>query len=166
MGPNIPKPMHGVAPRTVLGSKWWNSTKKTAYASTGNRCLACGTHASASKYRQWTEAHEVYSINYVLGRMFYEETIPLCHLCHCYIHDGRLRWLMSIGKLHFGKFAQVMQHGDRVIDEAGLPPRLPYTVRDAAFVEGIMSGSYAAWSNWRLVVENKEYPPLREEHNE
>lgn len=166
VGPNIPKPLHGVAPRTVLGAKWWNATKKAAYAYTDNRCLACGTHASACKYRQWMEAHEVYDIDYVAGRMLYVETVPLCHLCHCYIHDGRLRWLMFIGKLHFGKFAQVMQHGDKVLTEAGLPPRLPYEVRDLQFVEGIITGSYAAWLNWRLVVDGKEYPPTKYESHE
>lgn len=162
VGPNIPRPLHGTAPRVVLGSKWWNITKKAAYASTDNRCLACGIHASAAKYRQWMEAHEVYEIDYVAGKMTYVETVPLCHLCHNYIHDGRLRWLLSIGKLHFGKFAQVVQHGDSVVSEAGLPPRLPYQTRDQAFVEGIISGSYAAWYDWRLVVDGKEYPPIKE----
>src|SRR5678815_897106 len=67
----IPQPMHGVAPRTVLGDKWWNAERTAAYKSTAFHCLACGVHKSCAEYHKWLEAHEQYEIDYLLGRMTY-----------------------------------------------------------------------------------------------
>ena len=39
--PNIPKPLHLVAPRTVLGEAWWKSVKKKVKREANGRCQAC-----------------------------------------------------------------------------------------------------------------------------
>jgi hypothetical protein len=147
MCPQIPKPMHGVAPREILGSKWWNETRQAAYRSTGYHCLACGIHKSLAAYRQWMEGHEWYEIDYRRGRMTYKECIPLCHFCHNYIHIGRLQALLEKGEIHQAKFVVILQHGDRVLREVGLVRNPPY------------DGPFAEWSDWRLVIDGREYPP-------
>lgn len=156
---NIPKPLYGVAPRTVLGTKWWYATRKATYASTQFHCIACGVHKCLAKSRKWLEAHEVYDIDYVKGHMTYIKSVPLCHFCHNFIHDGRLLSLLQQGKLHHAKYAAVMQHGDSVLAEAGLE-RLTHTQRDQAVRDAILDGKMAEWGDWRLVVVGKEYPPL------
>lgn len=145
--PNIPKPLHEVAPRNILGASWWNKTRREAYRSTDYHCVACGVHKSVAKYRNWLEGHEVYRIDYLMGRAEYIETVPLCHFCHNYIHDGRLRWLLDTGKLHHGKYTQIIQHGDEVLRRFNLVHPEPY------------SGPFAEWADWRLVLFDKEYPP-------
>lgn len=146
--PPIPPPMHGLAPRVVLGRKWWDAERKAAYKSTDYHCIACGVHKTTAKNRQWLEGHEVYDLDFLLGRMEYVQTVPLCHYCHNYCHPGRLRWLVDSGKLHHFKFTAIIQHGDEVLLKAGIekPP--------------IVSTLAAEWSDWRLVVHNVEYPPL------
>ena len=94
--PNIPKPLHGLAPRIILGETWWQTTKKEAKAKLNQHCWACGIHKSSSKYHQWLEAHECYSINYGLGRVEYVGTCALCHACHNYIHDGRMLMMVEL----------------------------------------------------------------------
>ncbi|CCQ55391.1 MAG: hypothetical protein MK111_21910 [Crocosphaera sp.] len=37
MHPNIPKPLHGMPPRTLKDRKWWEKTKATAKAK--EKCL-------------------------------------------------------------------------------------------------------------------------------
>lgn len=144
----VPQPLHGVAPRIVLGRKWWDAERKAAYKSTDHHCIACCVHRTCAESRQWMEGHEVYTIDFAKGRMKYVRTVPLCHYCHNYCHQGRLQWLVETGKLHHSKYASIIQHGDRVLLEAGLE-RKP-----------IVLGVVAPWSKWRLVIGRKTYPPL------
>jgi len=144
----IPKPMHGLAPRVVLGTSWWNKTRKAAYASTDYHCAACGVAKHLAKSRQWLEGHELYKIDYRKGQMVYVETVPLCTYCHHFVHPGRLQWLLETGRIHQSKYVGIITHGNRVLNQAGLK-RLPdYT------------GPCAAWEKWRLVVNGKRYKPV------
>jgi len=148
--PGIPEPMFGVAPREILGAKWWNTTRQAAYRSTHYHCIACGVYKHNAKFRQWLEAHEVYEIDYLVGRMTYVEAVPLCHCCHNYIHRNRLGSLLEKGKVSQRKFTAIIQHGERVLHQAGLEPPVSY------------DGPMADWSSWRLVLNGKEYPPKYE----
>lgn len=152
--PNIPKPLHTVAPRNILGQAWWNKERRTAYASTNKRCIACGVHHSKAKCKQWLEGHELYRTDYALGRLTYLETVPLCHYCHNFIHDGRMENMVQQGAMTQAKFVAVIQHGDAVLLRYGLR-RPTKAERDKA----IESSELAAWEDWRLVLFGKEYPP-------
>lgn len=142
---SIPKPMHGVAPRVVFGQKWWDKTRRKAYKSTTFHCKACGVSKFNAKGRTWLEAHEVYEVDYLLGRMVYIKTVPLCHYCHSYIHSGRLLSCVESGEIKASKFVAVQQHGDSVLGMAGLRKPDSY------------SGPEADWEDWRLVIDGREY---------
>jgi len=149
---NTVKPMHGVVPRVILGKEWWDQTRQAAYRSTGYHCVACGVYKLAAKEYRWLEGHELYKTNYRLGRMTYVETVPLCHYCHCFIHDGRLQALRDKREITVEKYDAVMAHGKRVLAMAGIKKNRPY------------SGPMAEWQDWRLVLFGKEYPPLYKDY--
>lgn len=152
--PNVPKPLHRVCPRTILGRAWWDATRQAAYASTGGHCIACGVNQQLATWRQWLEGHELYRIDYPHGRMTYVETVPLCHLCHCFIHDGRLRSMIQQGKETPEKLKIVLDHGRRILAAARIQKPPPY------------SGKTAEWGSWRLVLKGKQYPPLYRDYRE
>lgn len=157
--PNVPQPMHGVAPRVILGSSWWNKTRKVAYDSTNQRCIACGIHKTKAKMRQWLEGHELYDIDYKLGRVVYLETVPLCHPCHNFIHDGRCIALLEKGEMSHWKYSAIMSHGQSVLRKAGIiKPTLNERIEDINSL--ILSGNCALWEEWKLVLFDKEYPSL------
>lgn len=144
--PNVPKPLHGLAPRTVLGPVWWERIRLAAYRSVGFRCAACGIHKSEAEEHRWLEAHEVYDIDYPRGTAVYVETVPLCHYCHNFIHDGRLLVLARTGQISREKYDAVMEHGRRVLRKAGLRKK------------PVRPKRIARWNLWRLVVNGVEYP--------
>ena len=146
---NVPKPLHGVAPRVVLGNQWWEKTRRKAYRSTGYHCVACGVSKFQARFHKWLEAHEIYETDYLLGRMYYKETVPLCHACHNYIHSGRLATLLEKRQISGERYAIVIRHGDKVLRNAGLIPK--------RHVEDLEEGP--AWEDWRLVIDGVEYPP-------
>lgn len=146
--PRIPKPMHGLAPRVVLGKKWWNEIRQKTYASAEYHCVACGVHKVAAKGPKWLEAHEVYRTCYEAGRLIFVEVVPLCNFCHNYIHQGRLEYLLENKKITQQRYAAIIQHGDRIVRKAGLVKAPPY------------EGPMAEWSKWRLVIGRRMYKPL------
>ena len=155
LGPQIPKPMHGVNPRTMLGVTWWNQTRNEAYRSTSYHCAACGVWKHNAKGRSWLEGHELYEINYVLGTMKYLETVPLCHYCHAYVHRGRLDAMLRKGKITHAKYAAIIQHGDEVLRGAGITMgRQEQPVR----------GPVADWKDWRMLVGRRRVRPLYKDY--
>jgi len=156
---NIPTPMHGMAPRVVMGASWWEKERQISFAKTEHHCLSCGVHKSKAKARKWVEGHELYDIDYRLGLMTYVETVPLCHYCHLYIHDGRMLALVQKGQMHAGKMVGVLQHGDKVLEASGYA-RMSRTDRDNEIKEMIINGTIAEWGDWRLVLHGEKYPPL------
>ena len=163
--PNIVKPLHGVNPRTLYGTNWWNRERLKTYKSTNFHCLACGVHKTEAKSRQWLEAHEIYEIDYQKGIATFKEVVPLCNPCHMYIHDGRLNHLLEKGLIHQSKFVMVMKHGDAVLRKAGLE-RLSHEERDLAVLALEASGKLARWSDWRLILDGKKYEPIYKTYNE
>jgi len=115
-------PLHGLSPRSVKGTDWWDTTRKGVYKSQDYRCIACGVHKTEAKYHNWIEAHESYTIDYGRCSMEIEGIIGLCHSCHNFIHCGRLKCLLSKGEISNSKFRDIMLHGFKVLKDAGLQP--------------------------------------------
>lgn len=115
MHPNIPKPLHGMAPRVILGEEWWRKTKRESKQSLHQHCWSCGVHKSEAKYHKWLEAHECYSINYKTGEVRYAGTAALCHACHNYIHDGRCQMLVAQDEMTFEKYEDIISRGNKLL---------------------------------------------------
>jgi hypothetical protein len=145
--PNIPKPMHGMAPRVVLEQVWWDLTRRAARIATDDHCAACGIGIYEIQAHPFLEGHELFEIDYPAGRMTYRETVPLCYYCHGFIHDGRMERLRRAGKISTPEYEGIMVHGRRVLRAAQLKVPKPYV------------GPTPAWGAWRLVVFGVEYPP-------
>ena len=157
--PNTPKPLHGVVPREILGSKWWDNTRKEAYALTNYHCHACATpKLSVKGKRKHLEGHEIYNVEYEKGIMTYVETVALCPFCHKYIHDGRLTALLHKRIITFQHFTSVIQHGDKVLSTAGMKKKNKIK-RDDEINLMIKQGKIPPWEEWRLILNGEEHPP-------
>ena len=85
--PNLPRPTHALAPRTLLGTGTWNHIRKACYAEANNTCEICGDKPENLRHRH---AHEVYEIDYEKGTVKFVRAFCICALDHlACIHTGR-----------------------------------------------------------------------------
>lgn len=164
--PNIPKPLHGINPRTMRGKDWWDKVRKEAYKSTDNHCKACGIHKSLARYHKWLEAHEAYKIDYIKGLVIIEKIVPLCHACHNFIHSGRLAKIAGSRECSMEKAIEILEHGFRILAKNNLKC-FPGTLMTA---EMLQAGTYnvesyefpeitTRWEDWRMIFEEDIYRP-------
>lgn len=91
--PNIPKPCHSLAPRTVLGANVWNKMRKECYELANDTCEICGECPEDKRKRH---AHECYVIDYENGTVSFVGVFCICALDHLgAIHTGRALTLWS-----------------------------------------------------------------------
>jgi len=173
--PNIPKPLHGLNPRTILGDTWWNRQRQTAYAASNYHCWACGTHKTAAKYHKWLEAHEMYTYDYENGVAHFQYVVALCHSCHNFIHSGRLYAMYKKGQEPLYKVKDILSTGIGRLQHYGLQPYFGTFVvwlmleQDMSEKEAYAHAakfypptpkSSVRWEEWRLELNGVLYKPL------
>lgn len=120
--PQIPAPIAGINPRTVLGTAWWDKTRREAYQRNNYHCMACAGSPDDDPYYSRLEAHECYDIDWRKATATYTETVALCWRCHNFIHAGRLRALADAGKITLAALHNTLTYGMSVLEKADLHP--------------------------------------------
>lgn len=178
--PNIPKPLHGVAPRTLLGAATWNRMRRACYAAADMTCEICGKKLE----RGMADAHEVYDIDYEKGVATFKRTVCTCRLCHRNgIHSGRCITLYKNGNPLMSKDS-LLSGAENVFtiislynsSHKGEPLRCYATMLDylkcdelrrpmEELIEKYGTKFYmedpkkmAKWGDWKLIIGSKEYP--------
>lgn len=178
--PNIPRPLHGVNPRTILGVSTWNHMRKGCYFKAGDTCQICGYHPDNLKHRH---GHEVYDIDYANGVATFKGVFCLCSLCHlgC-IHTGRALTLWKKGNpLYPTEFLlKGAEHAFTIIssynqDNPGKELRAYSTFLDYLKFDELKEPmeklieqygikfyteveNMVKWGDWKLIIGNREYP--------
>lgn len=179
--PNIPRPLHTVAPRTVLGATTWNKMRKECYERANDTCEICGECPEDKRKRH---AHEAYIIDYEKGTCTFVGVFCLCALDHLgAIHTGRAITLYSknsplITKEFLLEGAEkafnIISSYNRDHPETDLrayctylqylkfdelrEPMLELIKKyDISFYSEDPK-KMAKWSDWKLILDGKEYP--------
>ena len=161
--PHVPKPLHGVAPREIMGQQWWDIQRQGVYASTLYHCAACGVHKSQAKGKQHLEAHEAWEIDYNNGIATIKDIVPLCHYCHNFIHTGRLAAILDKEKTT-QEIRDILEHGFKILADNKLKC-FPFTL---LFAQEIGAKTFKVkpyktplydvpWGEWKLVWRGEEY---------
>lgn len=113
--PNVPKPMHHLAPRTIEGQAKWNLMRTKCYMDADYTCQACGKYLGAGK----CQAHELYSINWTQQISRFERCVCLCRDCHNFIHSGRTITMYKKGEKGYTKeyLQKIAKHAFRLIKD-------------------------------------------------
>lgn len=141
--PLIPPPLHGMAPRTIKGQKWWDKERELASARNCFCCWACNIPQDKARHKKGLEGHESYEIDWQRGTCCLQEVVSLCHFCHNYIHQGRLRALLANGSITRVFYEDVLRHGNNLT---------------AHLVKPAEPAQMAAWAEWVMIVNGTPYP--------
>lgn len=180
--PNIPTPLHGLAPRTILGKSTWDHMRKRCYFEAGYKCQACG---KAPAKNETCHAHELYTYNYVTGTAKFERCVCLCPTCHVLgIHSGRALTMYKKGNplMPKSRLLKGAENLFKVLHEYNVahpneePLRAYGTFIDYARFEPLReemlelikkydikfyredSDTMAHWNKWSLTLGTKSYP--------
>ena len=177
--PNIPRPLHGVNPRTILGASTWNHMRKFCYNKAEDTCEICGAKPENLRHRH---GHEVYEINYAKGTAKFNRVYCVCSLCHlgC-IHTGRALTLWKKDNpLYPTEFLlQGAEHAFKIINEynkdnPGADLRAYSTFLDYLKHEELKGPmeelikkynikfyteveDMVEWGKWKLIIGSQEY---------
>lgn len=177
--PNIPKPLHGVNPRTLLGGAAWNRLRKSCYANADDTCEICGAKPENLRHRH---GHEVYKIDYAHGTAEFDRVFCVCSLCHlACIHTGRALTLWKQNNpLYPTEFLlEGAEHAFKIINQynkenPGAELRAYATFLDYLRQEELREpmeklikkydikfykevDGMVDWGDWKLIIGSKEY---------
>ena len=164
--PNIPKPLHGLNPRTVKGKEWWDKTRFKAQEKYDYCCAACGVPKQEAKKHQWLEGHEYWDINYKTGVCEVIEIVPLCHYCHNFIHSGRLSAVAGKDK-PLNEVREILKHGFKILKENNLKAfegTIDVAIRLGVDTLGVsyyqLKPNILKWSDYSMLLEGQQYNSL------
>ena len=150
--PNIPKPLHGIAPRAIKGNAWWDVERKKCYAAAGQKCEACGVTRISAWPNRWLEAHEEYEYTSNGSVLIFKRLVCLCPACHMFIHSGRLQVLLRAHTISQEKFRKIVNHGILVLTTNNLLEKWESRHLN-------MENTPQDWQAHRMIFEGKEYGP-------
>jgi hypothetical protein len=171
---HIPKPLHGLNPRILLGKTWWDKKRQEVYASTDFHCACCGVPKADAKKHKWLEAHEIVTVNYSTGICEIKEIVPLCHYCHMFIHSGFLYSTMGTKSGNSkAEIKKILKHGFKLLNAYGLEC-YPTTFQMAKEFEVdtypcraySMPKSKLPWKAYTLLFQGKTYKSKFKNANE
>lgn len=88
--PNVPFPLHKLAPRTIMGDYEWGKVRKKCYADAGDVCEISGEKLGSKRGdRNLHAAHEVYAYDFASYTATFMRPICVSPLMHNFIHSGR-----------------------------------------------------------------------------
>lgn len=153
---NIPKPLHGINPRTIMGTAAW-AKHRQIIVQNNPYCAACGVENCR------LDLHEDYEIDYSNCIMKIRSYVPLCKRCHSFIHSGLLRVWVSEKTVSVQDARGILQHGIAICAQhriqifAGTALLASELRVPLGSVRSWTPKSRSDWGSWKLLYDGKEY---------
>lgn len=192
--PNIPLPLHSLAPRTIMGQKKWDILRKREYMKQKYTCQISKKELGHGH----CHLHEVYDIDWRKQISTFKRYIVLSPKIHTrFIHSGRALTLFQNGDKQMPKefMLKTLEKGFKIIADYNMkhyndePLRVCDTILEWAknpelksevnkLIERYKIKFYTFnkdcfnkenWGKWKLIYDGKEYPtkfPTKEDWEE
>ena len=193
--PNVPRPLHGMAPRTILGSEKWNEMRLNAYLQAKYRCEICDKTFQQNEPFKLPDhsVHELFSYDYEKGIGKFIRCVSLCQDCHDFIHSGRMLTLYKernnlyprerVLRIVEDRFKMISEYNARNSDEIRLYftfvkyarddiPMIDFFSDVRSYIEKYKIKFYEEpkhipkTENWKMIIEEREYPTIYSDYKD
>lgn len=153
---NIPKPLHGINPRTIMGTSKW-AKHRQVIVQNNPYCKSCGATNCT------LDLHEDYEIDYNNCIMKIRDYVPLCKSCHSFIHSGLLRVWVSEKTVSIQAAKDILQHGINICAQHSIQifAGTALLAKDLRVPLGSVRSwtpkISSEWGYWKLLYDGKEY---------
>ena len=178
--PNIPRPLHQLNPRNLLGQDCWRVLRSDCLKKAKYTCEACGRKLTT----RGAQTHELYSYSYITGTAIFQRCVCLCDYCHRSIHSGHTISDYKEGVITKEKLLSIIEHCFKTVSNYNSihanqkPLRLYHSFLQclndpslhdniALLLEKYDIGFYredtkhmAKWQEWELVYGNNSFKPI------
>lgn len=179
--PNVPKPLHSLAPRTIMGATAWKEAREACYEACNRHCEVCGAECGPGKM----DAHELYDYDFEKCEARFNRLVGLCKSCHGIIHSGRMLTMFHNHNFYYTKdylltslerSFELVQKWNKLHEDAeplrvwatilawADEPSLGDEVRQLIDDYGIhfytaenAMGENGTWNKWKLIYDGTEY---------
>lgn len=183
--PNVPQPLHGINPRSLMGEAKWDELRMKLYLESRYKCEICGRALDDKSI----QLHELYSYNRAKREAIFQKYIVVCKLCHNAIHSGRMLSFYKNQNLIFTKeyVLEVIENCFKLVGEYNVKNetvlRLYHTFLKFLYLADLekevreliakynikfydWQGKLGDWRQWHLIWNGKKYysPYLNSEH--
>jgi hypothetical protein len=160
--PQIPPPLHGVNPRSIMGRQSWDVLRREVYAKHGYCCAACGVKSKDAIIKRGLEAHERFTVNYRKKRMVLIGMEPLCHACHSFVHTGLLQVRLVKRQISLENVLAILGNGIQTLEASGgrLPPGADFLCKKLHQKHGLPVHRYPprlSWRGWAMEWNGQTY---------
>ena len=154
--PSIPDPLHGVAPRAIMGNSQWKEIAARVNKRQDYFCISCGVHKDDALRAngRMLDCHELYEVDYDNYITTLKRYIGLCVMCHAYIHIHRLAAMVTKGIEKQEYFDQVVAKGDRLMKKNNL---FEQRTEMRKFCESKLKDYDNEFGLWKLKFRNHYY---------
>jgi hypothetical protein len=139
----FPKPLTGLTPRSLMGSKWWKKEKQDAILENNYCCHACGVNVNDAEIHKRLEAFPIYIRYGNDSRVVYRRCAALCHLCYCVANFKMSMNLFEKDFMDSEKFDRICAHRNEMMV--------------CAHFDGKNDLPILNWDDWFLEIEGQFY---------
>jgi len=156
---NIPKPLHGINPRTIMGAAKW-AKHRQIIVQNNPYCKACGAENCI------LDLHEDYDIDYTNCTMKVRDYVPLCKSCHSFIHSGLLSVWVATSAITVPAAKEILTRGLAICSSNNVPVFIgTIELANQLNVSTDCVSSWTpkmsnGWTDWKLIYNGVEYPGM------
>jgi len=111
----LPKPLHGITPRFIMGGKMWNKKKNAAALKNNYCCWVCGVNVNDTEPKR-LEGAPVFFVVEETKRVIFRDVAALCKKCNSFLNLSILWKMEKRGLCKKELIEQIILHGDNFVD--------------------------------------------------